>query len=448
MNDEARRLTALYRAEIKRFLEERLQAKLDKLKDDDPKRDTLIAQHQAAAWIEDAARRVAQIQVVTHTLKPTHPDARGTNLFCRPDELAQHEQLGSHVLNTDCAQDVVGNAAALDVYKFLKLTVEDRSLLEALQAGDEAAVAALSDDPAQSQEWAAAFKAVFSAGKDLSSHALGKQLYWPVSDSATDDAAYHLLMPLYASSLAHAVHEKVNHARYNDEAKAARKARWESKPSAHGYADYPALAARKLGGTKPQNISQLNSERGGVSYLLGSLPPSWTAQETLSLWRVDSVFQRLRNRPDVRDTLRELAAFLRKNPEPTMETRDRRDVYVDALIDAVVGIAAQVQSSMPTGWSRDPKCQLAEYERLWLDPGRAESADPADTDFRQAWLWRDWPNEIGDRFGGWLNQQLDRNLPVGDPEKTYWARQLLADGEWAWRIDQDRRQIEAVEVAS
>ena len=43
MNDEARRLTALYRAEIKRFLEERLQAKLDKLKDDDPKRDTLIA---------------------------------------------------------------------------------------------------------------------------------------------------------------------------------------------------------------------------------------------------------------------------------------------------------------------------------------------------------------------------------------------------------------------
>lgn len=448
MNDETRRRTALYRAEIQRFLDERLQTKLDKLKDDDPKRDTLIAQHQPAAWIEDAARRVGQIQVVTHALKPTHPDARGTNLYCRPEELPQREHLGSHALAAACAQDVVGNAAALDVYKFLKLTVDGCNLLEALLADDEAAVAALSDEPAQAQEWAAAFKAVLSAGKDLASHALAKQLYWPVTESATDDAGYHLLMPLYASALAQAVHERVNLARYSDEAKAARKARWDDKPSPHGYADYPALAARKLGGTKPQNISQLNSQRGGVSYLLGSLPPSWTSRQTLILWRTDSVFPRLRSRPDVRDTLRELAMFLRKNPDSKMETRDRRDVYVDALIDAAVGFAAQVRAAMPAGWSRDPRCQLAQCEQLWLDPGRAASAGPDDADFHKAWLWRDWPNEVGERFAGWLNQQLERKLPVGDPEKKYWARQLLADGEWAWRIDQDRRQVEAVEVAS
>ena len=38
---------------------------------------------------------------------------------------------------------------------------------------------------------------------------------------------------------------------------------------------YASLAVQELGGTKPQNISQLNSERRGDNYLLASLPPVW-----------------------------------------------------------------------------------------------------------------------------------------------------------------------------
>ena len=136
----------LWQMAIALFIQERLQAKLDKLTDDDPKREELLAQHQHA-------RRVSQIQAVTHSLKPIHPDARGTNLYVEPGSLPVLDELGSHALGQSFASDVVGNAAALDVYKFLKIEVGGISLLAALLAEDEAAMQALHDDPEQAKAW-------------------------------------------------------------------------------------------------------------------------------------------------------------------------------------------------------------------------------------------------------------------------------------------------------
>lgn len=54
---------------IESFIQERLQGKLDKLHpDEDDKRQTLLATHRREAWLADAARRVGQLQLVTHTL--------------------------------------------------------------------------------------------------------------------------------------------------------------------------------------------------------------------------------------------------------------------------------------------------------------------------------------------------------------------------------------------
>ena len=146
-----------WRTEIERFLQERLQTKLDKLKPDDPQRDEVIASFLRNGWLEDAARRVQQIQAVTHSLKPIHPDARGTNLYVEPMQLPALAELGSHALGADFVGDVVGNAAALDVYKFLKLQVAGESLLSALLAEDVDALQALHDDPVQAKALRDAF---------------------------------------------------------------------------------------------------------------------------------------------------------------------------------------------------------------------------------------------------------------------------------------------------
>ena len=131
---------------IQGFIAERLATKLEGLANDDPKRATLLEQYQPAAWLADAGRRAGQIQAVTHTLKAIHPDAKGTNLYCLPNSLPQHALVGSHCLGDDFAGDVVGNAAALDVYKLLKLEHDGQTPLDLLLAADADAIAALHTD--------------------------------------------------------------------------------------------------------------------------------------------------------------------------------------------------------------------------------------------------------------------------------------------------------------
>ncbi|WP_374640854.1 type I-F CRISPR-associated protein Csy1 [Hydrogenophaga sp.] len=419
-----------YQEAIHAFLQERLHAKLERLKaDEDGKRTELIAQHQPAAWLEDAARRVQQIQAVTHSLKPIHPDARGTNLYVEPRTLPSLAELGSHALGERFVGDVVGNAAALDVYKLLKLEVNGRSLLTALLAHDADALAALHTDPAQAEKLRDAFVSLTQPrAEGPSSHTLAKQLYWLTGTDACDDAHYTLLAPLYATSLAHAVHAQVQEDRFGEANKAARQARRERKMHDGAFHDYPGLAVQNMGGTKPQNISQLNSERRGMNYLLSSLPPQWQASAVRLPVHATSVFDRLFiARPEVRRTVRALRVFLESDPEPNLTTRDRREELLDALVDELVSLAAELQQILPPGWSRDDErfADLHRSEQLWLDPLRAEQPDEAD--FASEWLQMDWPAAVGQRFANWLNAQLRGKLPVGDAEARAWQKELLTD---------------------
>lgn len=442
MADVTKRAFA-FREAINRFLKDRLDAKLDKLAQEDPKREALSAQYQRDAWLEDAARRVAQIQAVTHTLKPIHPDARGTNLFCAPAALPSHAEVGSHTLGDDFNVDVVGNAAALDVYKLLKLRVDERSLLEWLQTGDPAVLAALSDDATKAQDWCEAFVGITRPRSSTpSSHTLAKQLYWRIGDDPCRNSDYHLLAPLYSSALAHAVFHTIDEDRFGDAGKAARQARREHRHHDTGYREYPNLAVQKFGGTKPQNISQLNSERGGNNYLLASLPPSWKTRPVTPPLKADSVLPRFGRIPEVRQTMRELRDFLRTDPTANVDTRNRRDTLVERLIDELVDFAHPLQSTLPAGWTQDTECRLCEAERLWLDPGRAAENDPADADFCAAWHHMDWPAEVGKRFGNWLNAELGDTLPLGDIEGRHWRDELLLNAEWADELHRQRKRLE------
>lgn len=422
--------TAGYRALIDAFLQQRLQAKLDKLKPDDPSHEELIASFARDAWLASAARRVEQIQAVTHSLKPIHPDARGTNLYVEPVKLFSLAELGSHALGERFAGDVVGNAAALDVYKLLKLEVDGRSLLSALLSRDADALHALHEDPERAQMLRDAFVSLTQPrAEEPSSHALAKQLYWLTGTDACADADYALLAPLYATSLAHAVHAQIQEDRFGEANKAARQARREHKAHDGVYHQYPDLAVQNMGGTKPQNISQLNSERRGVNYLLSSLPPSWNPTEKRLPVHATSVFERLFGaRIEVRQTLRALRQFLESDPVPNLATRQRRDAMLDTLLDELAALAAELQQ-LPPGWTAHDAEQrfatLNRDEQLWLDPLRAEL--PEESEFSREWLCLDWPEAIGKRFARWLNEQLRGKLHLSDVEFREWKKELLTD---------------------
>lgn len=427
-----------FQAAIADFIETRRAAKLKGNEEDAD----AASKYEYAVWLADAARRVGQIQAVTHVLKATHPDARGSSLHVAPARLRQHVEIGSHVLGDDFAEDVVGNAAALDVFKFLRIEVDEKRLLDWMQAGDVDLLAALSPDTEQAKEWMAAFTSLVREDGIPATHPMAKQVYWLVGDDPQDDAHYHLLQPMFSSSLAHAVHADIQDARFGETNKEARQAFREKKPSEADYRDYRNLVARKMGGTKPQNISQLNSERGGINYLLASLPPPAWKPTGVQLLKQQSVFGGLLWFGGMRELVRTLVDFLKSEPDATMETRQRREIIEQAIGQELAAFGTAIRAQYTAGWTRNTDCNLPHCEQLWLDPDRTELPlrkdlahpewDAQDEAFNTDYQRGEWADDVAGHFGDWLNAQLHKAglVDVSLPERKHWASQAILDVAW------------------
>lgn len=403
------------RTVILQFLHDRLQPKLDKLKEgENDARQKLLDEYQPAAWIADAARRVGQIQQVTHALKFSHPDARGSSLSSTGNAVASPLEIGTHTLAGTLSPDVVGNAAALDVYKFLRLTVERRSLLQLAEERSPALSAALTEDAELAETWMAAFAALTEPNGGVASHKLAKQLYWPL-----ENGDYHLLAPLFPTSLVHQMWAGIRQDRYSDPAKAAREAKKENRPHVHGYREYPELAIQNFGGTKPQNISQLNSERYGENWLLRSAPPNWQSDPISPPLHIENVFtRRFAHRTMVRQRTRALREFLKsvEKAGSNLRIRNTRAELVADIRDELFQFAAEIQALEP-GWSALPACQLHAEEKCWLDPGRAALDEAFASQYRRG----DWREEIALRFGNWLNAAIStERTAMGQTEAEAW----------------------------
>jgi CRISPR-associated protein Csy1 len=188
--------------------------------------------------------------------------------------------------------------------------------------------------------------------------------------------------------------------------------------------EYPDLAVRKFGGTKPQNISQLNSERRGENTLLAALPPTWQSDPARPPLRIETVFGPwLSNRRRVRllaGGLRKYLDSVRNPARNTLEIRQNRAEWVEAIITELFQFAAELHELTP-GWSADPDCRLPLEERYWLDPSRGLT----DPDFAAARAAVDWREAISERFARWLNARLDTDrTPMGEAEFEAWRGEL------------------------
>jgi len=415
---DTRDTAATIRATIQSFLQDRLKAALAK-PGFEAKREELIARYRYATWLADAARRAAHIRQVTHADSFTHPAAGGSSLYAPGNEAAGPHLIGTHTLAGVIEVDVVGHAGAMDVYAFLSLTVAGKTLFGRATESDPALMRALSSDPAEASAWMEAFAAVGSPDPHPASHALTKQVFWPVGPGA-----YHLLAPLFSSALAHCVWTTINDDRWSPEAKLARAARKNQEWHPDEIHDYPDFVTQRFGGSKPQNISVLNTRRHGENFLLSSLPPAprpWQARPPL---RIESIFPvRFGTRPHVRVLVDELRDYLiRMSARNTIDIRNARAAFTRQIIDALAEFAVPFQRLAP-GWTALPDCRLHPIEGYWLDPGRC-SFDPS---FALARDLADWEAGLSHRFANWLNAALendDRNFHLNDRDHQVWADAL------------------------
>ncbi len=378
-----------------------------------------------AEWLTDAARRAGQIQFTTHPIKFTNSQAKGaTSCYVKPGPPQPEGMPEGALISTASLQkpavDVDGNAAALDVAALLQLEQDGRTLLDHIRAGDAEPLRPFADSDAQLADWLKGFaQAVSAVGP--SSHTLAKQLYFPIGGSQ-----YHLLSPLFSSSLAQAIYERMQEARFSDAAKEARKARREEAFHESLTVDYPNTAVMSFGGTKPQNVSQLNSRRGGKVHLLSCAPPTWKRMTAPPL-KTSTVFSWHHFGARVYQETYLLNTFLERvaDKDSTMQIRDQRAELIDRIIDQLLQYAAEIQHSFAAGWSSRPECRLDRAEQLWLDPRRSS----ADEEFGAERERNDWQKEIADRFARWLNRWIEKGkgrqvLFTGDAEHGEWKSLL------------------------
>lgn len=440
-----------FRTAIAGFIDARRETKL-KGKESDA---GAAAKYDYATWLADAASRAHNLRVVTHPIKFTHGAIKGaSSVHIGTAGPVARKEIGTHSVMDELEEDFsITDAKHLDVYSFLKEPVEGKRILDWLRADDADLAAALNDDPVTAAALIESFKQVTRQDPNVVSHPLAKQAYWLEGEDPSDDDRYHLLQPMFSSSLEHAVHADIRSTR--DAAFVARGTR-KQKPTFDDHSTYPGLVARAMGGSNAQNVSPQNKVRGGVNYLLASLPQqAWKPREGASLLKLDSVFHETRGAffafGEVRQLLHELATFLKANPDPIMETRQHREGIEQAIAQELALFGATIRGRYEAGWTRDADCRLPLCEQLWLDPERTElplREDPEhphwredDLAFNRAYELGDWADEVATRFGLWVNGQLrkrsDKLVALGEAEMRHFARQAILDV--AWPIPLQRR---------
>ncbi|WP_298623869.1 type I-F CRISPR-associated protein Csy1 [uncultured Legionella sp.] len=329
-------------------------------------------------WLPDASKRAGWLSMVSHPGKFSHPAAKISPL------IAESERSSDGFLRTGNANaqlDILGNAAAMDVFKFLSLVLEDgQTILAHLECDTEVIKNEMKVSTMSYEVLRNGFLAIKKNPATTITSECVKQVYFPVADD------YHLLSILTPSGLVYELRNRIHATRFSDEIKEARDNKRKNLYNEDGFDELYNLSMIGYGGTKPQNISVLNSNYGGKSYLLSSSPPDLSRQHvkrpksnffTNSLWtkKFENDFFKIHD----------LFTMDRNNEQ----IRKNRDEVVQTIIDDVIEHMWALRLA-EHGWSENTN--LPDHQKIWLDESRKEERYTNET----------WLDDISSDFARWF----------------------------------------------
>ena len=379
-------------------------------------------------WMDYAANRMASgLKFGTHIAKGVHPDSKGDNITFQPTQGLGEGLVASQNIENQ-AIDANGNAASLPLAAFFEWAVDEEreiKIRHLIVENHPNIEGVFSTNPELSSQYQRRFSATLSNAIDIPiSDERNKQLLWPKNDRA-DDNQYICIVPLYPSTLTHDMFNRINQARYSDENKIARDNRYKKIAEQKPYISIPDLARIKLGGTKPQNISQLVSKRGGRSYLLPSLPPKFIQTHLFRITQAQKTIFNKRLNYHFKDRIEALFNIVRINYN-NVDIRDGRKAILDGILEQILTVATTIQTHNSPGWTKILK-GLHLNEKLWLDPHRGELE--GEKEFANDRETKPWRRDIEVRFGRWLNALLKSEFQrikydFGDDEQKEWEREM------------------------
>lgn len=430
---------------VSRFLEQQIDVKSEKLqkqlmKAQEDGNHAVITECQAQIdeikqkferthWLDVAVNSMAkQLKFGTHISKGIHPDAKGDNVNFIPKQQRPNTLVGTHNL-ANPALDANGNAAALPLASFFDFDVgQGVKVRDLILADNKQFIASLSDDKETASHYHACFKQVLqSTMENPTTHERNKQMLWAVNDNTAnhlDELRYINIIPLYPSALSYEVYLKINQLRYSDENKKALENRFKPNAKHTPYVSMKDLATVQLGGSKPQNISQLMSRQGGRNYLLPSLPPKIAQSREFALSKfAENFFHSKTLKYHIRDDF-EYVIQVVKDARNNVDVRDKRKDAIDRMLHTIFAIAHTLQEKS-AGWSKD--YALPRSQKIWLDPYRADL--DGEEEFAQHKDKNEWQKEILEDFASWFNNELReqcQNLKydIADAEFIEWKREI------------------------
>lgn len=249
---------------------------------------------------------------------------------------------------------------------------------------------------------------------------LNKQILFSMSSSHLD---YKLLVPLYPSSLAYCLFERVNKVKFSDHLKSAKKAHYKGE-DLKPFQSFNDLAVTKLGGDNAQNVGRLNNKQNGRNYLLPSLPPQFQKTKQFNIPEyANSIFDKTLDF-HCKETFKALIRLL-KTQYNNVNIRKSRQAILDQLLFEVVSIASTIQQQEAPGWSHGYSLNYS--EKLWLDPQRGEVE--GEEAFKQDRDNENWQADISHRFASWVNTTLRKELKhikhdFADAEHREWQKEM------------------------
>jgi len=331
---------------LSKFFNERKEAWIKKRLKSSMSEDEVLEVHEECnkvfsleVWLPNASKRAKQMSMATHPCTFSHPSARKNKNGYVTSIIADVPQRDDGFLrsgNVEVGRDALGNAAALDVYKFLSLIMPDgEELIEHIRKESDLAKSLLKIKSKSYEALRDEFLEMTSSSLESVTSSKIKQVYFPVDES------YHQLSILTNSAMVYELKRRLDVIRFGadekakEELKALRECRRNGrKYHEKSYRDIPELTVIGYGGTKPQNISVLNSQNGGKAQLLSSMPPELKRQDTrfpkhdffresLNPWKFEYTFNKLHD--------------IFKVPNYSNVTmRDARDAHYQTLVDKVI----------------------------------------------------------------------------------------------------------------
>ncbi len=361
-----------------------------------------------AAWLEGIINHIPNCTLATHVGKFTHPSSKNVDIN---DTEKQPDLPYVVTAAVHHPVDIVVNAAYIGTAKFLLYELEDeKTVLQHLQEADVQLQQEIEQLGVSFTQVSSMIAAICRPSQPTQTSGYIKQVYFPISP-----AAYRLVSVLPSSSIMIEVKRRIM------EENSKRKECCDAKNNRYGepYRTWADTTDIHFGGTKPQNISALNSAQGGSFLALSSLPPV-IQKKDIRIPKKD-FFQETLPYKDYVSLFRALHTDILTNGINNRHVRRKREEIIGCIMQLAWTYCYMLREE-PAGWSLPKDYEsLPQAQKIWLDEAYALQRKDNKT----------WERELQTQFGRWVINKYfrilkDSKVLLGDDELAY-VKKVMRD---------------------